>query len=67
VLLSGKTLRHVLVIGVDGVRFDLLGPEVTPVIWGFGAGGFLGPVPVDDTGRGFVGQYGLLTPLRGAP
>jgi hypothetical protein len=29
------TLRHVLVIGVDGVRFDLLGPEVTPVIWGF--------------------------------
>jgi hypothetical protein len=49
VLLSGKTLRHVLVIGVDGVRFDLLGPEVTPVIWGFGAAGFLGPVPVDET------------------
>ena len=48
-LLSGKTLRHVLVIGVDGVRFDLLGPEVTPVIWGFGAAGFLGPVPVDET------------------
>ena len=40
-LLSGKTLRHVLVIGVDGVRFDLLGPEVTPVIWGFGSLGFL--------------------------
>jgi len=49
VLLSGKTLRHVLVIGVDGVRFDLLGPEVTPVIWGFGSLGFLGPVPVDET------------------
>jgi predicted AlkP superfamily pyrophosphatase or phosphodiesterase len=49
VLLSGKTLRHVLVIGVDGVRFDLLGPEATPVIWGFGAAGFLGPVPVDET------------------
>ena len=48
-LLSGKTLRHVLVIGVDGVRFDLLGPEVTPVIWGFGAAGFLGPVPIDET------------------
>jgi hypothetical protein len=48
VLLSGKTLRHVLVIGVDGVRFDLLGPEVTPVIWGFGSRGFLGPVPVDQ-------------------
>src|SRR5580658_142987 len=49
VLLSGKTLRYVLVIGVDGVRFDLLGPEVTPVIWGFGSAGFLGPVPVDET------------------
>jgi len=39
----------VLVIGVDGVRFDLLGPEVTPVIWDFGSAGFLGPVPVDET------------------
>ena len=43
------TLRHVLVIGADGVRFDLLGPEVTPVIWGFTRNGFLGPVPVDET------------------
>jgi hypothetical protein len=43
------TLRHVLVIGVDGVRFDLLGPEVTPVIWGFTRNGFLTPVPVDET------------------
>ncbi len=43
------TLRHVLVIGVDGVRFDLLGPEVTPVIWGFGHDGFLAPVPIDET------------------
>jgi predicted AlkP superfamily pyrophosphatase or phosphodiesterase len=49
VLLSGPTLRHVLVIGVDGVRFDVLGPEVTPVIWGFGSLGFLGPVPIDET------------------
>jgi len=49
VLPSGLTLRHVLVVGVDGVRFDLLGPEVTPVIWGFGHDGFLGPVPVDET------------------
>jgi len=48
VLPSGPTLRHVLVIGVDGVRFDLLGPEVTPVIWDFGRDGFLGPVPVDE-------------------
>jgi hypothetical protein len=39
----------VLVIGVDGVRFDLLGPEVTPVIWSFTGNGFLGPVPVDET------------------
>jgi hypothetical protein len=43
------TLRHVLVIGVDGVRFDLLGPEVTLVIWGFTRNGFLTPVPVDET------------------
>ena len=43
------TLRHVLVIGVDGVRFDLLGPELTPVIWGFTRSGFLAPVPVDQT------------------
>jgi predicted AlkP superfamily pyrophosphatase or phosphodiesterase len=49
VLLSGKTLRHVLVIGVDGVRFDLLGPEVTPVIWSFTGNGFLTPVPVDES------------------
>jgi predicted AlkP superfamily pyrophosphatase or phosphodiesterase len=49
VLLSGLTLRHVLVIGVDGVRFDLLGPEVTPAIWGFGSVGFLGAVPIDPT------------------
>jgi predicted AlkP superfamily pyrophosphatase or phosphodiesterase len=49
VLLSGSTLRHVLVIGVDGVRFDLLGPELTPVIWGFTDSGFLGPVPIDET------------------
>jgi predicted AlkP superfamily pyrophosphatase or phosphodiesterase len=44
-----QTLRHVLIIGVDGVRFDLLSPSVTPVIWGFGSSGFLGPVPVDES------------------
>jgi hypothetical protein len=48
VLPSGPTLRHVLVIGVDGVRFDLLGPEVTPVIWAFGQDGFLAPVVIDE-------------------
>jgi predicted AlkP superfamily pyrophosphatase or phosphodiesterase len=49
VLPSGPTLRHVLVIGVDGVRFDVLGPEITPVIWGLGRAGFLAPVIIDET------------------
>jgi len=40
---------HVLVIGVDGVRFDLLGPDGTPSIWTLGQHGFLAPVPVDET------------------
>jgi predicted AlkP superfamily phosphohydrolase/phosphomutase len=48
VLLSGSTLRHVLVIGVDGVRFDLIGPDTTPCIWALGQAGFLAPVPVDE-------------------
>jgi len=33
---------------VDGVRFDLLGPELTPVIWAFGRDGFLAPVVIDE-------------------
>jgi len=37
------------VIGVDGVRFDYLGPEATPAIWAFGQAGFLTAVPVDET------------------
>ena len=49
---SGPTLRqasgHVLVIGVDGVRFDLVGPDTTPAVWGMGQAGFLAPVPVDE-------------------
>ena len=45
---SGPTLRHVLVIGVDGVRFDVLGPDSTPCIWGLGQAGFLAPVPIDE-------------------
>jgi hypothetical protein len=32
---------HVLVIGVDGTRYDALGPESTPAIWSLGP-----PVPV---------------------
>ncbi len=50
-LLSGSTLRrtgHVLVIGVDGVRFDLLGPDTSPSLCGLGQDGFLTPVPVDE-------------------
>jgi predicted AlkP superfamily pyrophosphatase or phosphodiesterase len=38
----------VLVIGVDGVRFDLLGPDTTPSIWAFGQAGFLAPVGIDE-------------------
>jgi len=41
VLPSAPTLRHVLVIGIDGVRYDLLGPGLTPAIWAFGRDGFL--------------------------
>ena len=39
----------VLVIGVDGVRFDYLGPDATPAIWALGQAGFLTAVPVDET------------------
>jgi hypothetical protein len=38
---------RVLVIGVDGVRFDLLGPASTPSIWEFGQDGFLAAVSID--------------------
>jgi predicted AlkP superfamily pyrophosphatase or phosphodiesterase len=40
---------HVLVIGVDGVRFDLLGEETTPALWDLGRAGFLTPVVIDET------------------
>jgi len=52
VLPSEENLRrggHVLVIGVDGVRFDLVGAETAPSVWGLGQAGFLAPVPVDET------------------
>src|SRR5262249_5759631 len=51
VLPSDPNLRrggHVLVIGVDGVRFDLVGPETAPSVWALGRAGFLAPVPVDE-------------------
>ena len=44
-----KSVGHVLVIGVDGVRFDLLGPDNTPSICGLGRSGFLTAVPVGET------------------
>ena len=50
----GPTLRHVLAVGVDGVRFDLLGPDTTPAIWAIGRDGFLAPVVIlaeDDAPR----------------
>jgi Type I phosphodiesterase / nucleotide pyrophosphatase len=39
---------HVLVIGVDGVRFDALGPDQTPSLWSLRSTGFLTPVMIDD-------------------
>lgn len=38
----------VLVIGVDGVRFDALGEQATPSIRELGRTGFLTPVPIDE-------------------
>ena len=46
---SETAAGHVLVVGVDGVRFDLLGPDATPSVWRLGQSGFLAPVPVDET------------------
>ena len=39
---------HVMVVGVDGVRFDFLGPDSAPSVWALGQAGFLAPVPVDE-------------------
>jgi predicted AlkP superfamily pyrophosphatase or phosphodiesterase len=49
VLPSGPTLPgHVLVVGVDGVRFDFLGADCAPSVRALGQTGFLAPVPVDE-------------------
>jgi predicted AlkP superfamily pyrophosphatase or phosphodiesterase len=48
VFITGSSDGHVLVIGVDGVRFDYLGPDATPAIWSLGQAGFLARVPVDE-------------------
>ena len=45
---SGPTLPgHVLVVGVDGVRFDFLAADSAPSVWALGQAGFLARVPVD--------------------
>ncbi len=45
--MSAPAGGSVLVIGVDGVRFDLLGPDTTPSIWALGQAGFLAPAGID--------------------
>ena len=46
---SGSTLPgHVLVVGVDGVRFDFLEADSAPSVQALGEAGFLVPVPVDE-------------------
>ena len=46
---SGSTLPgHVLVVGVDGVRFDFLEADSAPSVRALGEAGFLVPVPVDE-------------------
>ena len=43
---SGPTLPgHVLVVGVDGVRFDFLEADSAPSLRALGQAGFLAPVP----------------------
>lgn len=42
--------RHVLVIGIDGVRYDTLQELPTPAIEAIGADGFLAPVRVNEAG-----------------
>ncbi|MFI5082332.1 MAG: alkaline phosphatase family protein [Streptosporangiales bacterium] len=46
--MSGPDGGHVMVVGVDGVRFDFLGPDSAPSVWALGQAGFLAPVPVDE-------------------
>jgi predicted AlkP superfamily pyrophosphatase or phosphodiesterase len=46
--MSMPNAGHVLVIGIDGVRFDLLGRDSTPFIWGLRQAGFLAPVMIDE-------------------
>ncbi len=47
--LCGAAPGHVLVVGVDGVRFDLVRPDTAPSVRELGQAGFLAPVPVGET------------------
>lgn len=40
--------RHVLVVGIDGVRLDLLPTVATPHLDAVAAAGFLGPIEIDE-------------------
>ncbi|MFT4295143.1 MAG: alkaline phosphatase family protein [Micropruina sp.] len=42
--------EHVLIVGIDGVRYDALGEEPTPHLDALAARGFLTPVQVNDAG-----------------
>ena len=46
--MSARVPGHVLVVGVDGVRFDFLAADSAPSVWALGQAGFLAPVPVDE-------------------
>lgn len=45
---SPGTHRRVLVVGIDGVRFDLLPAVATPHLDAVAAAGFLGPIEIDE-------------------
>ncbi len=45
---SPSPRRHVLVVGIDGVRLDLLRTTTTPHLDAIAAAGFLAPVEIDE-------------------
>lgn len=45
---SSDPRRHVLVVGIDGVRLDLLPTVATPHLDAVAAAGFLGPIEIDE-------------------
>ncbi|WP_168217708.1 alkaline phosphatase family protein [Occultella kanbiaonis] len=65
------TEDHVLVVGIDGVRYDILREVATPHLDGLAAAGFLRPLRVNDAGPTISGPgwstifTGVLTPDHG--